>query len=668
MENTNILINKQISEEDFSHSLNEEQLKPVMATEGPVIVFAGAGSGKTRTLTFRVAYMITMKHIPPYNILAITFTNKATDEMRERLHNFLDIDTKLITISTFHSLCARILRRDIEAIGYKRDFTILDEDDQVKVITEISKALNCEKGKVKKFQKEINYSKCFMTSPKGHSDPEFERVFEEYEKKMKEENLLDFEDLLIKVYELFSKNPDILFKYQNKFKYILVDEFQDTNLIQYKILKMLTGNNRNLFVVGDDDQSIYSFRGTNYENISLFKEDFPDYKLFTLCQNYRSSQTIVEVANRLISFNKNRERKQMKTEIEGSIDDVVVINPENEFEESEYIANKICGLKSANCSYTDFAVLYRSSVLVRNLEIAMIRHNIPYKVYGGISYLRRKEVKDMIAYFRLMLNHDDLNSFKRIVNVPPRGIGDVTLENLLSVRKTCRANIIDTIGLSETIIPSKRYLELANFRNMIEKYTAKIDDEYLVNIFDEFIQEIHYIDYINNTYEKEEAKDKIENLKEFKSVLFNIDSDTLGLNKIDRIREAFDEAVLSDNSLQNQRESKDGVTLSTIHSVKGLEFKYVFLMGMEDSIFPNSLRVQSDDELEEERRICYVAITRAKEIVNITHCKNRRLYGSRFTNKPSRFINECMGTKETIKNSKVFNILMMFIQMYKIIV
>lgn len=631
--------------ENSSIGLNEEQLKAAITIDGPVIVFAGAGSGKTRTLTFRVAYMILNKKISPYNILAITFTNKATNEMKDRLNSFLDINAKAITINTFHSLCARILRVDIEALGYKRDFTIVDEEDQLKIISDVVKDLKIDKAKAKKFQKQINYNKCFMTAPNS-DDFELNKVYEEYERRMKEENLLDYEDLLIKVYELFEKCPEILFKYQNKYKYILVDEFQDTNLIQYKILRMLALKNRNLFVVGDDDQSIYSFRGTNYGNVELFKEDFPEHQLFTLCRNYRSSQTILDVANRLISHNTNREPKEMVTDIVGNADDVVVYKADNQNKEAEYIVKNIYALKGAYNSYADFAVLYRSSVLLRNVELELIRKGIPYKVFGGVSYLRRKEIKDVIAYLKLMLNHNDLNSFKRIVNVPSRGIGEVTLKTLLEIKSTYRLNILEAIEMAESVIPKKRYSELLKLKNLIEKYTERIGNDYLLLMFDDFISEIGYVDYLKDTYDTNEADDRIANLNEFKSILLSIDSKGLEQDKLDKVREAFDEAVLSDSYLQGQNESWEGVTLSTIHSVKGLEFKYVFLIGMEDSIFPNRLRLQSDSELEEERRICYVAITRAKEKLFITHTKSRVLYGNTFINKISMFVNEALGTNE----------------------
>lgn len=623
--------------------LNREQMQAIEDVNGPVIVFAGAGSGKTRTLTYRVAYMITHFNISPFNILAITFTNKATNEMRERLNRFLDIDAKHITISTFHALCASILRKEITYLGYKRDFTIVDEEDQLKVICEVIKDLRVDKTKAKAYQKKINCDKCFMTEPYDDKDPDLHRVYVEYEKRMFEQNLLDFEDLLIKVYELFSKSKEILSKYENKYKYILVDEFQDTNIVQYKILKLLARTNRNLFVVGDDDQSIYSFRGTNYENISLFKEDFPEHRLYTLCHNYRSTSQIIEVANRLISHNKNREPKQMVTDIKGDTDDVIVFTANNERDEVDFITSKIEALKSPEDKYSDFAILYRSSVLLRNVELGLIRNNIPYKVFGGISYLKRKEIKDVIAYLKLMLNPDDVNSFKRIINVPSRGLGEVTVQTILKIRHNNKCSVLEALKLSKSVLTKKRYDIVEDFYNIITSYSQKLEEENLLTLFEKLILEIGYEGYLRETYDEKDADERMANINEFKSILYTIEASASKETKKDLIRDAFDDAVLSDSFLQKQDESWEGVTVSTIHSVKGLEFKYVFIIGLENSIFPNKNRLLGNQDLEEERRICYVAITRAKNKIFLTHCRERLLYGTYFHNPPSDFIKEAIG-------------------------
>ena len=622
--------------------LNERQSQAALAVDGPVIVFAGAGSGKTRTLTYRILNMIVNRHINPFNILAITFTNKATNVMKERLSSYLDVDIRNLTISTFHSLCAMILRREIAFLGYNQDFVIVDEEEQLKVIDEVLKDAGYEKKKDKYYQKIINYNKCFMAKP---ADPLEEEIFNAYEEKMKELNMLDFEDLLLKTYELFSESKEILFKYQQRYKYILVDEFQDTNLVQYKIVKLLSETNRNLFVVGDDDQSIYSFRGTNYENMNLFKEDFPEYQLFTLNENYRSTQTILDMANRLIKNNKNREPKDMVTSIKGEVDDAVVQICANGVDEARFIREKIESFKTGINNYSEFAVLYRSSVLLRNMELELIEHHIPYKVYGGVSYLHRKEVKDIIAYFRLMLNPKDTLSFKRIINVPTRGIGLATIEKIDKLHRDYRVDYFTAIDYSEAMLPTSKYEQLLSFKNMLIRYRKRLDEESLLTVFDELVDEIKYIDYLKDEYDKEDAKDRIDNLNEFKSILYTVEAIDSEKTKIERLKEALDDAVLSDDHLQNQKENKLGVTLSTIHSVKGMEFDYVFIMGMEENLFPNTSKVMKEFELEEERRIAYVAITRARKKLFMTYTSNRLLYGSFFSNEPSRFLLEALGVK-----------------------
>ncbi len=631
--------------------LNKEQLLAVMKISGPVLVFAGAGSGKTRTLTYRIINMIKNHNIPPYNILAITFTKKATNEMKERIQRFLDIDTTLLNISTFHALCAKILRVEIGLLGYRKDFTVLDEEDQQKFISDICKELNIDKTYVKKYQKQINNNKCFDIKVINSFDKDLVRVYEKYQEEMKDQNLLDFEDLLLKVLELFEKFPEVLEKYQNKFKYILVDEFQDTNLVQYKILRLLAYKHRNLFVVGDDDQSIYSFRGTNYENINLFKEDFSEYTSYILSKNYRSSKKIIEYANRLISHNKNREVKNMEAVRDGIESDCEYVNPEDEKEEARYIANKILHIKGSVDRYKDFAILYRSSALNRNIELEFIKMGIPYKIYGGLSYLRRKEIKDIIAYLRLIINHDDVNSFKRIYNVPSRGIGEATLEKVLEVRKANKVNVIEAIALSEPVLTHKRFEKLEELKDLIEKQSQMIEDENLLITFDRLIAKLNYKEYLKDIYEEEEADDRFLNVLEFKSILKEVEGKITGNNRIELLKEAFDDIVLADNQLQSRKQDEDGVTLSTIHSVKGLEFKYVFLIGLEESIFPKNNIHVNDEDIEEERRICYVAITRAMDKLFLMHDKSRLLFGRVFRNKPSIFLNEALGIKIFKKNT-----------------
>ncbi len=625
--------------------LNEQQLAAVKAVEGPVIVFAGAGSGKTHTLTTRIAYMVAVHHISPYNILAITFTNKAANEMRERIGQYLDINARAITICTFHSLCARILRKEISILGYTNSFTILDEEDQLKVITDILKEKNADTKKAKRILKDINYAKCFSVKPE---DPFSNRIYLEYEERLKALNMLDFEDLLIKVYEIFSEYPHILEKYQEIYQYISIDEFQDTNLIQYKIAKLLASKYRNLFVVGDDDQSIYSFRGTNYENINNFKKDFKDCEIYELTENYRSTQTILDVSNRLIAHNKNRHSKKLFTKRVGTSDDVVMFTAQTERDEVQYVLEEIYNYKNIRNEYKDFAILYRSSSLLRNIEQGLIRKGFPYKVYGGLSYLKRREVKDVLAYLKLLLNDNDLLSFKRVVNTPTRGIGLMTVEKVERIYLEKNKNIFEAIDLSKEFLTKSKYDELIKFKDLIMKYRNKLNDTNLIVLYEELLDDIGYYDYLKDEAEDDkEYEDRIDNVNEFKSILMGVEeSGDIYKTREEKLRDAFDSAVLSDEYLQNQKENPNGITVSTIHSVKGLEFKYVFVIGLEENIFPNGYRITSDEEMEEERRIAYVAFTRAKDKLFLTRAQKRLLYGGYANNQPSTFLLEALDIKE----------------------
>ena len=626
-------------------NLNEEQKKAVITYSGPVMVFAGAGSGKTRALTFRIAYMVKEKGINPANILAITFTNKATNEMRERLINLVGPEIYEATISTFHALCARILRREITALGYSRAFSIVDEEEQLKIISDILKENKEEKKKAKHLQKVINYSKCFDIAK--IDDIWENKMFVLYEEKMKSLNLLDFEDLLLKVREIFANFPQILQKYQDKFHYVLVDEFQDTNLIQYKIVKMLTEKSKNLFVVGDDDQSIYSFRGTNYENMLLFKRDFPEHKIFHLTENYRSTQTILDGCNKLIAHNTDREPKELFSRDKGKEEDVIILQTESEKDEVNYVIDTIHNLKTTNTPWTDYAVLYRSSVILRNFEIGFIKAGLPYRVFGGVSYLKRREVKDIIAYFKLIINDNDLHSFKRIVNTPARGIGEATIAKIEAMCKEYKIQLFEALEASNKILNKSKYETLMSFVAMIRYFKEKIDKINLNELFDELVEKIAYKEYLKE--ETENFEERSDNLQEFKSVLYQIESTSNEISRSERLREAFDHTILSDEYLQNQKENKNGITLSTVHSVKGLEFKYVFVVALEENIFPNEGRITSSFEMEEERRIAYVAFTRAKSKLYLLATKNRMLYGTWFHNQPSRFLLEFAGTNKIVK-------------------
>ncbi|HHX00502.1 MAG TPA: UvrD-helicase domain-containing protein [Acholeplasmataceae bacterium] len=621
-------------------NLNEQQKAAVLAVEGPVMVFAGAGSGKTRTLTYRVAYMIDACNIKPYNILAITFTKKATNEMKERLIELIGPFAYDVTISTFHSLCARILRKEITHLGYARNFNILDEEEQLKVINDVLKENNIDKKKYpgRYMQRVIKFSKSFNVLPE---DPYERNVYNMYEEKMQELNLLDFDDLLIKTHELFKNHEQVLEKYRNIFKYVLVDEFQDTNLIQYKIIKLLTLESKNIFVVGDDDQSIYSFRGTNYENMQLFKNDFSEYKIYYLTENYRSPQSILNGCNRLISHNVNREKKELFSQNPGSEDDVVIHQAYNEKQEVDFILDSIFSLKMQGVEYKDIAILYRNTVLLRNLELGIIQMGLPYKVFGGIPYLRRREIKDIMAYFKLMIDIDDEYSFRRVVNVPSRMLGETTISKVIELKNKYKISVFEAIDASKSILSERRFNALTEFKNLIIEFRDRLQTDNLIDLYEELLERIEYREYLKK---EDDAEDRLDNIEEFKSILYQIETENEDLSRYERLEEAFDQALLNDDVKQNQKQALDGITLSTIHSVKGLEFDYVFVIGLEENVFPNVRRFAETEEIEEERRIAYVAFTRARKKLFLLSAQNRLLYGDRFVNRPSRFLLEFIGS------------------------
>ncbi len=624
-------------------SLNENQKKAAEQLYGPVMVFAGAGSGKTRTLTYRIANMI--EHdISPHHILAITFTNKATNEMKERLSTLVGPRGVGLTISTFHSFCASLLRKEIQNLGYDRHFNIIDEEDQLKIVNDVLTEKNIDKKKItaKHCRKMINFCKCFGMKPESQIE---EMIYNAYEDMMKELNSLDFEDLLLKTLELFQRFNDVLQKYQNKYQYILVDEFQDTNLTQYRLLNLLAKTNRNIFVVGDDDQSIYSFRGTNYENLQMFKKDFPEYVSIVLNQNYRSTQSILDGSNQLIAHNKNREPKQMFSDIAGSKSDVIINQCRDEKDEVSFVMETIQHEVRHGKKYSDFAILYRSTVISRNFELGCIQYSLPYRIFGGISYLRRKEIKDVIAYLKLIINHDDIVSFKRIVNEPTRGIGQKTVQAILDYRKQHKLSLFDAIDLMKEELGNK-YKTISSFKQMILDLEPLLDEKNLVEFYEIMLDKTKYLDAIVDDEDEEERK---ENLAEFKSVLDNVENNGEIASRKEKLMNAFDEAILSDDKLQNQRQRADGVTLSTVHSVKGLEFDTVFVVAFEEGIFPSmfSFGVASDEE--EERRIAYVAVTRAKNKLYLLCCNKRMIYGETRRNSQSRFLLEFVSHKQEKK-------------------
>lgn len=625
--------------------LNEEQALAVKTIDGPVMVFAGAGTGKTKTLTARIAYMVSECGVRPYNILAITFTKKATNEMRDRLAGILDEEAKYLNISTIHSLCVKILRRNIDKIGYSKNFEIIDEDDVQKILGDIFKNQQVDKKafSTKLASKMISDYKNGIGSLNGVINP----IYNEYQAFLKQNNFLDFDDLLLKVEELFNQDAVTLASYQEKFKYILVDEFQDTNKVQYNIIKMLANKYNNLFVVGDDDQSIYSFRGASLDNMLNFTKDYPQAKVVKLLKNYRSHNSILKGANAVIKNNQIREPKQLYSDVEGSLNDVIIQEAYYYEAEVRFVCNEIAHLVRQNgLRYSDIAVLYRNSAISRNFELAFLEERIPYNIYGGFSYLKRKEVKDIISYFRFICDTNRITHFKRIINLESRGIGDKTINKVIEIMDAEDCSLFNAIEIIYQSNPTSKNQVLLDFKTMIEDFVEKIEKMPLVEFFDYLVDKTGYLELLkeedlnNNT-------NRADNLQEFKSVLYNIDV-TLAdeeLSQKDKVRIGIDDIMLDQSFEEESR--PDAVTLSTIHSVKGLEFEVVFVVALEEGIFPS---VREDVEIEEERRVAYVAFTRAKSRIYLSCAQSRLIYGRIVRNKISRFLSEYL-TAEDVKEA-----------------
>lgn len=613
-------------------NLNEQQKEAIQTTEGPLLVIAGAGSGKTRVLTTRIAYLIEEKGIAPTNILAITFTNKAAKEMRDRVVKMLGPIAYQIQISTFHSFGLTIVKENYATLGYNKEFTILDSDDSLSIIKKIMKNMNLDSKSYnpKNVKNRISSAKNEMINPDELSrfsacdfDEKVVEIYREYEKKLKANNSLDFDDLLLKPIELFNDNPTVLSQYQERFHYILIDEYQDTNEVQYLLTKMLSKKRKNLCVVGDESQSIYAFRGSNYRNILNFEKDYPNSKIILLEQNYRSTKTILNAANDVIKNNKQRKDKKLWTDNEVG-DKVVYKKCIDEKEEAATVASEIGNLIIKGEKLEDIAVLYRTNAQSRTIEEAMLKDNIPYKVVGSFYFYNRKEVKDLIAYLRLIYNsHDDV-SLTRIINSPKRGIGQKSIDNLVN------QSSIMGISMYEALSSPKEL----QFKALIE--SMKLDSQNMS--LTEIVELVLTKSGLRNELELEnslEAEAKIENLDEFKSITKNFEERYGIISLEDFLAEI---SLVSD--VEEHKDNNEVVTLMTIHSAKGLEFKYVFVIGMEEGVFPHSRSLFDSNELEEERRLCYVAITRAKEKLWLLGAKRRTLYGLDNMNPVSRFVKE----------------------------
>ncbi len=626
--------------------LNAAQREAVLAVEGPILVVAGAGSGKTRVLTHRIAHLIETYDIFPSSLMAITFTNKAAKEMKSRIEALIGPVTSQMWVGTFHALCVRILRRDGKHIGYSSDFVIYDMSDQKALIKSCFKALNLDEKQtpIQSFQYKISGCKNDMVTPEQYEasfmkDPrerDFIKLYKMYQAKLQSNQALDFDDLLIKTIELFRKHPEVLETYQKKFKYIHVDEYQDTNKAQYLFVRLLSAKHKNLFVVGDGDQSIYRWRGADIRNILDFEKDYPGARIVKLEQNYRSSQNILKLANGIIKNNPGRREKNLWTDAEDG-EKIKYYQSYDEKDEARFVVNQIKRqVKEGNFSRSDFAVLYRTNAQSRVLEEALNIEGLPYKVIGGLKFYDRKEVKDLLSYFKLLVNGYDDISFLRVINEPKRSIGDKTIERLTAYANEHALSLLEACAFADKIdgIGGKTTEAMRNFHELIVSLRAKLDIEFAGTIFDELVSRIQIIEM----YERErndDADGRIDNIYELKTVIeeFEKRQDQPGL------RDFLAETTLKSDQ-DNIAEEEEGVLLMTLHASKGLEFPVVFLVGLEENLFP-SYRAQDDDsELEEERRLCYVGITRAEKVLYVTHAKNRNHYGRFESRRPSVFLNE----------------------------
>lgn len=643
--------------------MNPQQKEAILTTEGPLLVMAGAGSGKTRVLTHRIAYLMSEKQVSPYNILAITFTNKAAREMKERVEKLIGERGKDVWISTFHSMCVRILRRDIDLIGYDLNFGILDDADQLSVIKTVMEDLNLDpkRQSPKYFLSQISNAKNELKTP-SDLNKEFEnedviRVYEKYQQTLFKNNRVDFDDLLMLTVHLFEKHPEVLSFYQNKFQYIHIDEYQDTNHAQYKIVTLLAEKFRNICVVGDSDQSIYSWRGANIENILSFESDYPDASVVLLEQNYRSKQMILNAANDVIKNNSGRRDKQLWSD-RGEGEAIEYHRASDGDVEANYIADKIASMRRDAYDYHDFAVLYRTNSQSRAIEQALLRQNIPYRLVGGQSYFKRKEIKDLMAYLRLICNPDDDLSFVRVVNEPKRGIGAASIDKLSHFAAESELSLMSSIQDATGVVAKATLNKLMDFKTMIYMLRAQIEDHSLASFIDLVLSQTGYLEMLENE-NTIEADSRIDNLGEFKSMATQFED--VDLDEILAEEESEERAddlptmtkliiLLNDLMLQTDTETEEEaneskVTLMTIHAAKGLEFPVVFICGFEDGIFPlRSAIEQGADDLEEERRLAYVAITRAEDLLFITNAQSRYQYGMRSANPESMFIREISET------------------------
>lgn len=665
---------------EILEKLNAPQREAVTTTEGPVLIIAGAGSGKTRALTHRVAYLICEKKISPRRILAVTFTNKAAGEMRERIRELLMNANDLTpspspykgegssfgmpTVGTFHSICVRILRKEIEKMGYKSSFNIFDDQDQLALMKKVMKEMEVNTdqfkpkailGAISNAKNELHGPEEFLAGIGGYFEEIVAKIYVRYQKKIKEQDALDFDDILMITVKIFQKFPEVLEKYQNFFQYIMVDEYQDTNFAQYTLVKLLSRKNKNLCVVGDDWQGIYSWRGANIQNILDFEKDYPEAKIIKLEQNYRSTQNILDAAYGVISKNINRKDKKIWTENkEGHL--IESFEAEDEKEESQFIVEEIkkiiredikCPSETAkghlmstgrsNFKFSDFVVLYRTNAQSRMIEEAMLRSSIPYRIIGGVKFYLRKEIKDVIAYLRLINNFNDETSLERIINEPRRGIGEISLNKWIKVAKESKADLIN-VGLkisnfNDSKILNSKLDSIAKFSDFIKRMSEFKEKLVLTDFIQKVFAESGYEKYLMDGTEEGEMRH--ENVRELLTVAKKYDE----YGKDEGLKLFLEEvALIADTDNINQ--ATDAVHLMTLHSAKGLEFRIVFIAGLEEGILPHSRSMLDNGEMEEERRLMYVGITRAMEKVYLLFTRTRNIFGSTQINAPSRFLDD----------------------------
>ena len=630
--------------QNLIEGLNDKQKEAVLATEGPCLVIAGAGSGKTKVLTHKIAYLISEKNVKPYNILAITFTNKAASEMKQRVEKIVGDVAQEMWMGTFHSICVRILRRFIDRIGFDTSFLIFDTSDQKTVVKECLKALNIDDKTFsdRSVLSEISNAKNEMLTPKAYQakySGEFRKekigqVYELYQKRLRENNAIDFDDIINYTIDILSENPDVLQYYTEKFKYVLVDEYQDTNKAQFTLVTILASRYGNITVVGDNDQGIYSFRGADISNILNFEKDFLGTKIIKLEQNYRCTGNILKAANAVIKHNENKYEKKLWTENEdGSLP--CLYQAEDEYDEANYVVKQIEHLKTEEyLKPKDFVILYRMNAQSRAIEDILRRENIPYKIVGGLKFYERKEIKDTIAYLRLIHNTSDNLSLKRIINEPKRGIGKTSLDKIQEISDRTGTSMYEIIKHAEEFDLNRVKANAEEFINLIEELRLKKQELSISELLKEVLNKSGYTRALEleNTVE---AETRMQNLEEFLTVAIEFEEESA-----DNTLPEFLESITLSSDVDEMQDEDNTVTLMTLHSAKGLEFPVVFLVGMEEGIFPGYKSIGEPKELEEERRLFYVGITRAKQFLHLTCAKHRTIFGSTSYNAVSRFIKE----------------------------